>query len=248
MIQAMNQQVLPPALVPFRGSILALWKYSPGFLYQDEEAYETMMASVLDPDGSVKEIAIASCSGIPDEEWNQAINARPDASPEIIARAKRWLNDHTRSLIGELSPEHIAYTYLTNLWIDHPKGLEVEIVRGRKFPKGDRGIVIAYGEGDYGLWLRIKLHKDGSEIFISKGNVETSPEMAKRFLNEAKEVSYDIQAEAIRHATDFLTPMKRSGAGRYSGGGFVEEHGFTLSSYARSIPDRMKRLIRSKNK
>ena len=249
MIQAMNQQALPAHAEPFRGSILAVWKYSPAFIYHDEEPYETIMANVLDPEGIVKVIALASSSGMMDDAFKIALDVRPDASPEIIAKAKKYLNDHTREMLHHgLTPAEIASAYLSDRWIKNPKGLIVEIVRGRKFPKGDQGEVIAYGDGQYGAWFRIKLFKDGSEIFISKGNVETISTMQERWLFEATEISYEIQAEAIRHATDFFQPIKTSGCGRYSGAGWVEEPGFTISNFQKSIPGRMNTLLRKKQK
>ena len=96
-------------------------------------------------------------------------------------------------------------------WVETPSaGCFVEVVRGRKVPKGSRGLILKSGTNNFGKWFLIRF-RDGSKNFVSAGNCEVEFPLPQENMeaiafaaaeDELVKAVNDLSFEGIRKAAD----------------------------------------------
>lgn len=114
-----------------------------------------------------------------------------DASPEMQEKAHQWLRGKVKAYILELL---VAYTTERSTTITN--GDTVCVVKGRKIPKGTRGIVFWNGETRYGssVGIRFSDKKDSSGKYI---DVEFTAPINLKVMNPPTYTLTDVQIEEI---------------------------------------------------
>ena len=79
-------------------------------------------------------------------------------------------------------------------------GAKVEVVRGRKIPKGTTGTLVRWGEGEFGRWVNVQ-PAEGPAFFTSRSNVrfpEIDAEYTARY--EAATATKDAYQKLLSEA------------------------------------------------
>lgn len=226
-----NTARLTSTLAANAGRILAVTRVTPAAVRFDEFFHERVDATVLAADGKVQTITLASYEeGLDDTAFKAALDVAPDADAATRAAASEVLAADAAALFdAQVTPSDVARHALASRMAKFPKGMEVEVVRGRKVAVGTVGVVVSFGEGQFGPWLRIRL-ASGEEVFVSRSNCQPSSATAAAVEAVAAEAIAAERAEAIAHAAEKMEALKVSCGGASFGGRTMEFPGFSTNS------------------
>jgi len=102
-------------------------------------------------------------TGLGGSDYN---HAEEDATPEVWAKVKAHVFSRVMDIIRNSATGDAQSV---------ERGKLVEVVKGRKYPKGQKAVVKFTGEGQYGFYARLTFTGgalDGEEGFIDLGNVD----------------------------------------------------------------------------
>lgn len=109
---------------------------------------------------------------------------QPDATEEVRAAAAAWEAEQTR--VAQIAAHARYYRGAVQKQIDNEhtvrQGKLVEVVKGRKVPKGRDYWVSYVGEGDYGPYANLRSKEGKAYSFVSLGNLEVQPDWKYVFL------------------------------------------------------------------
>jgi hypothetical protein len=136
-----------------------------GWLYSDYGV--GVYARVWNPEKFEEHSVLVGAHDVPGGGWTDEVIV--DATDEVIAAAelKRSEENWAHSMIHDLKEE-----------LEVTTGKAVEVVKGRKVPKGTKGIVRWMGDGRWGMRVGLKVEGQDKLVYTALSNVEVdlSPE------------------------------------------------------------------------